>query len=493
MRKWNMMLLALALVCMPAAGFAQELPDLFTAVYEGIGEGLAQAAEPIGMQMQEELTLALSTEDGRIEEGKTMQVTVAAGNPLTKEAAVSFHMMIPDRLSAAPDAAWQAVLPPAEVDPKTGEMKPSVTVFTREITLLPGGGSETAALSVEMSMGTRFYRAQQEVQLCVPDVTVEARLEGTQDGRVLPGGLVVYQIDVRNSGTAPQDIELELTLPEDTAAEQMPAGFALSGRTLRGTVRAEAAAQEEEFHQAIRVPVRIDEDALDGDADAIRLMSGVLRVNGEGVALPRMQVCGAKISARLTADKLNLEAGEETMLRVVLANSGLAEADVQVSCVLPEGLALTQEKRNGEMREDEKGQEATPGEAVLPMGGGEETPAMAEGVSALSFDVHMDAAQQTEDGVTAYTTVIDIPVTAREPQKKLNEQLLGAALSWQVDDDPPQLAQAVAMRVYHPTFLGIAKEDWSGVFWASLLLLNPIAGLCAAVKGERSRVEFCYE
>ena len=67
-----MMLLALALVCMPAAGFAQELPDLFTAVYEGIGEGLAQAAKPIGMQMQEELTLALSTEDGRIEEGKTM-------------------------------------------------------------------------------------------------------------------------------------------------------------------------------------------------------------------------------------------------------------------------------------------------------------------------------------------------------------------------------------------------------------------------------------
>ena len=31
-------------------------------------------------------------------------------------------------------------------------------------------------------------------------------------------------------------------------------------------------------------------------------------------------------------------------------------------------------------------------------------------------------------------------------------------------------------------FLGIASEDWSGNFRASLLLLNPIAGLCAAVK-----------
>ena len=40
MKKWNMMMLAMALGCMPAAGMAQELPDLFAAVYEGVGEGL---------------------------------------------------------------------------------------------------------------------------------------------------------------------------------------------------------------------------------------------------------------------------------------------------------------------------------------------------------------------------------------------------------------------------------------------------------------------
>jgi len=490
-KKWNVMLLALALVCLPAAGFAQELPDLFAAVYEGVGEGLAQASETIGMQMQEELTLALSTKDRRIEEGKTMQVTIAAGNPLPKEAAVSFALLVPDRLSAAPDTAWEAVLPPAQTDPETGEATPSVTTFTREVTLLPGGGSEDTVLGVEMSMGTRFYRAQEAVKLCVPDVTVEAKLEGTQDGRVLPGSLVVYQIDVRNSGTAPQDVDLALTLPADTAAEQTPEGFMLSGRTLRGTVRADAAAQGEAFMQTIRVPVRIDEDALDGDADAIRLMSGVLDANGERVALPRMQVCGPRISVQMTADRMNLEAGEETMLHVALTNSGLAGADVQVSCVLPDGLALAQETE----RKDTHGEamEATPGNAALPKGGGRSAAAMAAGTAVLSFNVHMDAAQQTADGVTASTEVIDIPVTALAPQEKLSEQLLGAALSWQVEDEPPQLAQAVAMRVYRPEFLGIAKEDWSGMFWASLLIMITIACLCAAVKGERSKEDFCCE
>ena len=37
MRKWNVMLLALLLALLPAAGMAQDLPQLFTEVYESIG------------------------------------------------------------------------------------------------------------------------------------------------------------------------------------------------------------------------------------------------------------------------------------------------------------------------------------------------------------------------------------------------------------------------------------------------------------------------
>ena len=175
---------------------------------------------------------------------------------------------------------------------------------------------------------------------------------------------------------------------------------------------------------------------------------------------------------------------------MALANSGLAAADVKVSCTLPEGLALTKESRTRAERKDE---EATPDEAKLPAGGGKATPAMAAGAPQLAFDVHMEAAQQTADGVTAYTTVIDIPVTALAPQEKISEQLLGAALSWQVEDEPPQLAQAIAMKVRRPSFLGIEKDDWSGVFWASVLLMITVAGLCAAVKGERNKEDFCCE
>lgn len=485
MKKWNMLLLTLALASMPAAGFAQELPDLFAAVYEGVGEGLTQAAQIAGADAQQELTLAVVPEAERIEEGKTIKVTVTAGNPLEKDVAVSFALLLPQRLAAAPDAAWDAMLPAAKADPQTGEIIPSVVTFTREVALLPGGGSETAEVGAEMSMGTRFYRAQADIQLCVPDVTVEAALEGAPDGRLTPGSLAVYRISVRNGGTAPKDVPIELTLPEGASVEQIPAGFTLAGGVLRGTVRAEAA-QESPFHQAIRVPVRIDQNILDGDEDASRLIAGVLSAGGERVALPRIQVCGPKVSARLIADKPELKAGEETTLRVVLVNSGLAEADVQVSCVLPQGLALT---RDTEEKKDV--QEATPGEAVLPHD--DAAPAMAAEPVSLAFDVHMDAAAQTADGVTAYTQVIEIPVTALEPNEKLQEQLMGATLAWQVEDEEAQLAQAVAMRVYRPAFMGISGDDWNGVFWAALLLMITVACLCAAVKNDKRQEDFCCD
>jgi hypothetical protein len=49
------------------------------------------------------------------------------------------------------------------------------------------------------------------------------------------------------------------------------------------------------------------------------------------------------------------------------------------------------------------------------------------------------------------------------------------------------------MKVRRPSFLGIEKDDWSGVFWASVLLMITVAGLCAAVKGERNKEDFCCE
>ena len=94
----------------------------------------------------------------------------------------------------------------------------------------------------------------------------------------------------------------------------------------------------------------------------MRLLTGALRVDGKRVALPRVQLCGAKISARLLPQTDSLKAGETMALRVVLVNSGLAGADVRVSCVLPEGLSLvTAEETEPESETEQK--EATGGEA----------------------------------------------------------------------------------------------------------------------------------
>lgn len=505
MKKCMMMLLLPALLLLPAAARAEGLQELFTAVYDGVGEGLEGGMTAALAAMGEELTLGLDAQSERIEEGKTMRLTITAGNPHPQEARVSFALALPERLAAAPDASWDAVLPAAQIDPQTGLLKASETVFTREIALLPGGDSGEAQISCEMSMGTRFYRAQKTIALCVPDVHVSAAIEGDREGRLYPGDAYTYQIEVTNGGAAPKDIALEMILPEGIALDApLPAGFAVKEKTIQGVVRAEAADMDGKnttpSGSVIVLPVRVLENALEGDADASRLMTGVLRADGERVPLPRIQVCGARIRAKLTADSEELEAGEETNLRVVVVNAGLAPADVQVSCTLPSGLTLA----DGDAEHEEYGEEkeatageliATAGEMPPPDDGAAlvQASAVQENSGTLVFDLHMEAARETEGGVTASTRTIEIPIRAEEAQENLNGRLVGAALAWTVDGGDAQLGEAVAMRVTGAEFMGIAEDEWNGVFWAGVLLLITIACLCAAVRKDKKEEDYCFD
>lgn len=493
MKKWNVMLLALALLMLPAAGLAQDLPDFLSAVYTGLGEGLEQGAMQAMAAMDQELTLEMIPSSERIEEGQTIVLTVKAGNPRPQAANVKITLDLPERLTAVQDTAWEAVLPEAAPDPQTGALVPSETVFAREITLAAGGASEAAEIIAEMSMGTRFYRAKTALALCVPDVSAKAGVADVQNGRIQPGDAFVYQVDIANAGTASKNVPVELTLPEGvTAALPLPEGFALMENVIRGSVCAEAVG-EAAGSVSLAFPVTVSGDVLEGDADALRMLAGTLRVDGERVALPRVQVCGAKISAALMCEKENFEVGETAMLRAVVVNSGLAAADVELSCVLPQGLALASD-------EEDEPQEA----AVLPGDGGspngEAIPAViAQEVTrtlenrTLVFDVHMEAARETSGGVIANTQVLEIPVTVSAPQENLSEALLGATLAWSVDDQPAQLGEAVAMRVYRDQFLGISKDEWSGVFWATVLLLAAVACLYAAARRDAKTEDFCCE
>ena len=488
MKKRNMIPLMLSLAMIPAAGTAQELPDFLSAVYAGIGEGLEQGTLQALAAMDRELTLELAPQSRRIEEGHTMLLTVKAGNPRPQAAPVTLTLSLPGRLTASPDCTWEAVLPEAKMDPQTGEIVPSETTFTREIVLAPGGVSESVDIHAEMSMGTRFYRTQTALELCVPDVSADISLEGTQRGRVQPGDSYAYVLDVKNDGTAPKDVRVELTLPEGVDAGMLPAGFAQAKNVISGQVRAEAMAQLQ-----LSFPVTATQDVLEGDGDALRLLSGALHIDGERVPLPRVEVCGPKISARLLPGSESMEAGEETTLSVVVVNAGLAAADVQVSCVLPEGLMLPGD------------QEATPGEAaVLPPKEGAAPRVEVPGVPAaavsfaeksrmLVFDLHMDAARETADGIIANTQVLEIPVTARVPQDDLSEYLMGATLAWSVDEQQAQLGEAVVMRVHQGWFMGISKDEWNGVFWAGVLLMMAAVCLCAAARRNGTQEDFCCE
>lgn len=444
-----------------------------------------------------DLSLALSPESPRVEEGASVALVLTATNPLSEDVPVELTLKLPERLSCAGDVVWQAVLPAA------GASGPSVTEFTREATLLPGGEAGVAVLEAELSMGARFYRASAELELCVPDVAVAARVEGTDDGRIQPGAALTYLLTVRNAGNAACDVPIDLELPDGVSlAGDLPEGFKATGRRISGIVRAEAAAQvfgnESPSEARVELSACVDEDALVGDDDACRLLSGALRADGERVPLPRVQVCAPRVSARLVPERDSLEVGAEMELRIALVNAGLVPADVRVTCALPEGLVLVD-------GEEEKATPAEPDAALPPDDGATpqaaamlteeaELPAFEPTLEngTLVYDVRMDAAEETADGVAAATRVLTVRVRAEREQEALREKLVGASLAYTTGDDT-RLAEAVAVRVYTPAFMGITREEWGGIFWAAVLLIVTVACLYAAVRTDDDVEDYVFD
>ena len=224
-------------------------------------------------------------------------------------------------------------------------------------------------------------------------------------------------------------------------------------------------------------------------------------MDGKRVALPRVQLCGAKISARLLPQTDSLKAGETMALRVVLVNSGLAGADVRVSCVLPEGLSLVKaEETEPETEQEEatgsEAENALPPEAddglgadAEPVLADEETlaePEIRQENGAAVFSLHIDAA-----GEDAATRVVTLHVRADEPQENIKERLLGATLAWQTDAGETQLGEAACVRVYRPMVFGLTKDEWMGILWAGLLLVVTVSCLFAAFNSENKREKYC--
>ena len=167
---------------------------------------------------------------------------------------------------------------------------------------------------------------------------------------------------------------------------------------------------------------------------------------------------------------------------------------MQLSCVLPEGLAFAgdEEEKHIVPAAQDDGQLPGAGEAIL-VEDAQAEPVMRRENRTLMFDVHMAAARQTADGVIAHTQVIEVPVQARITQGRMTQQALGAALAWTVGDKQAQLGEAVALSVRPQTVLGLTRADWNGVFWAGVLLLITLVCLYAAVKKDKQEEDYCFE
>lgn len=155
MKKWCLMVAAMLCLMIPTVGSAQGLPDFLQAVQSGLSEGLSAGSAA----MEKDLALSMTLSDSRVEEGRDVTLTIRAENPRPAETGVSLTLNLPERLAAqtGDELTWNAVLPAAQVD-ETGAFVPSVTTFTRVLTLMPGGESAQGTVTAEMNVGSRFYR-----------------------------------------------------------------------------------------------------------------------------------------------------------------------------------------------------------------------------------------------------------------------------------------------------------------------------------------------
>jgi len=499
-KKWSMLMLCALLLLPPLSAGAEDLPDFLSAVAQGMSEGLQEGVQAAAAQ---DLTLSLTAQDARIEEGRTLLLTITAGNPYPAATDVTLTLDLPQRLSCAQPLTWTAQLKPAAPDPKTGELLPSSAAFTREVTLLPGGESEQAELLVEMGMGARFYRAKTTLDLCVPDISAAASIIGADTQIVQPGGSFVYQVELLNEGSAPKDAPVELLLPAGvTPVTPLAAGFALRERTLCGTVRVEAAGEN-----TVRLPMTVDPDALESDEDACRLLCGVLSVDGQRIALPMLKAAGPLISARLIPQKSQLKQGEVMDMTVTIANAGLAAADVDITCLLPEGLTvlkdLTKIPEDKPKEEQKQGVSAAPNvDAGDPPAGGAAqavmndeplTPVIREENGLITLSLHMDAARETDSGTAAATLEIPLRVRADVPVESVDDRMLGASLAWRTNDGGTQLAEAVALEIRRSGMMGLSDSEWNGILLAALLMLVTICCLYSAVKTDKREEDYCFD
>ena len=508
MKKWSMILLAALCVMLPACGGAEGLPQLFEAVGEGLAQGMESGAQIAAQSMSDELALMLSLSSPRMEEGQRVTLTVTAENPRAQETAVGIDIRLPERLRLTGAAAWDAVLPPAAYDEETGALVPSVTTFTREIALAQGTQSEQVQIECEMSVGTRFYRAGAALDICMADVSVSAEAVGPQDGKLRPGGVMVYRVTIENAGMAAKDIAVELTLAEGmTLCGVLPDGFSADGGRIAGQARAEAAQAGKPGTVVLNVPVRISDDLLEGDADASKVIGGVLKIDGQREALPRVRVCAPQVSARLIPEDQSLRAGETMDMDILVVNTGLAAAQVELACLLPKGLTLAEAAAAGATDgEAQRKEEKKPGLLAAKNGGGPDqavpagaaaaaggaAPQLREEDGEIVCTLHMDAAKETDAGVSAAMQVVTLRVRAQAGDDLPAEQMVGAALSWRTDGGEREIGEAVALRVYRAVFLGLDGAEWNAVFWATLLMVATMACLYAAVRSGKKE-EYVFD
>ena len=200
--------------------------------------------------------------------------------------------------------------------------------------------------------------------------------------------------------------------------------------------------------------------------------------------------------------------GEAMDMIVTVANAGLAAADVEITCLLPEGLVLmhdltkapetmpkeTPEQHVSAMPDADSGEPpAQDGAAQAVMNSEPAEPVVYEEDGRIFLSVHMDAARETDSGIAAAALEIPLRVRAAAAVDSVDDRMLGAALAWNADGGDTHLEEAVALEIRRSGMLGLSDAEWNGILLASLLMIVTICCLYSAVKSDKREEDYCFD
>lgn len=481
------MLALVLMLVIPLHVQAAEARNIFSDMSDTLSAHMNEWLSAAAVNNAKDLDVTLEVDQTTLQSGEQAQAQVEMINPRLYACTVTLQMTAShaECVEIAGNVTQETLVLPAAHVETDGSITPSRTVRAYSITMRDeeAQGRVQTTVAASMQEGSRWYQQTRPLTLCAPQISAVLRATSSTPA---PQEAFSYEVALVNSGGAAGEAIVEVRLPDGvtytpqaektvTTDEAQPAAQTMAaleqapvpevrGNTLRYTVTVPAAQYDEQgeldspAQYTLRVPVRVDAQALEDTPSATRVLSCGATLDGVRLQDERVTVRGPIIDCTLTPSLRDMEMGATLHYTCEISNSGYTPADIRVTFQVPEGMKFTRFVTRGL-------QNKVAGDT-------------------LSWVVHLDAAEfdLAGDAMPAKAT-LTWQVEAETLEEGVRTLLVPATAVYQIGEAGKAAATDVALTTIHrPTVMGLSGEDWFYIGWAGVILILTVVVLVTLVR-----------